>query len=69
MAKYKVFHEDIVELNMAIENDRPIAEWTAKRVYSLFSKLKPGDKVEIEPGLVGEAHYIETFGEEADRGG
>lgn len=57
MTTYRVQLGDFIELNMAEENERPIAPWTMMRLYPIISALQSGDMIEVTPELPQREHY------------
>ena len=57
MTTYRISLGDFVEVNMAVENDRPLAPWTVARVYEVFNRLQPGDLIEVTPEVSQKDHY------------
>lgn len=57
MANHSVHLEDLIEVSMAVENDRPLAPWAATRLLPIINTLAAGDTITVLPGLEGEDHY------------
>jgi hypothetical protein len=54
---FKISLGDFIEINMAIENDRELPEFSASRIYAIFNMLKPGDTIVVTPELPIAEHY------------
>ena len=48
---------DIVELMMAIENHRPIPDFTSNRIYYVLNTIKVGDIIKITDEVPIKEHY------------